>query len=709
LHTIFEGYQTSIPIWVYIILFCLTSALAWWSYKDLGSRTSLLKYLLIGLRSLVFLILLLVLINPVLLRETQTKIKPHIAVLLDNSKSMTVTKGKYQGKKTYDQIVKNLQLSDTSDVHYDLFKFDQKVNPLKNTDSLNFKGNETNLNNAFNIIEQSDQSFEGVLLLSDGIFTLGRNPSYAASHLNVPVYTVGMGDTTHMNDIVLQHVETNTKAYLHTISPINVTLLNDGFPNKNITIDLKRDGKVIAQKSIHTSANKSSHNVEFDIKPQKTGIQQYEVAIPKLQGEWTSANNQKIFTLNVLNDKIKILDLAFEIHPDVKTIRSILETDKSIQIYERTWISGNRFLGGNLPTKADSLDLIILHGFPNSKMPTSIINKVYDLSKDKPVLLITTPLTDFNKLNNLYKGTLPLVFQKNSHFLDVDVRVNNKQRDQSILDLPTVDYSKLPNVKAFMGNAKPAIGSKILYLANYHNAQTNNPLLAIRTVGNKRVSEINFFNFYKWYQDPESNIRPFAISLINNVVKWTSTSPDNRLLKINPVKKVFNESDNAVLTATLHNQNGELENQANIAVQIHKMGDSPQNYSMENEGLGQYKLSLGNLPKGIYEFKATAKKGNMTMGTQNGQFSVGATSSEFINTTRNDAMLKFIAQSTGGKYFPFDQSKAVHAEMEQKGLFKPEIKTTDNRLYLYRSVWWFVIIVLLLTSEWGIRKYLALP
>ena len=684
------------------------SAIAWWSYKDLKSKSGLIRYVLISLRSLVFFVLILLLLNPVFNKRTEKKLKPTIAVLLDNSKSMSIHKGDYNGKDSYKNVLNELGLHDSSDVHYDIWGFDRNIYSI-NPDSLKLTGSETNLSDAFQKIGQSNRTYKAVIILTDGIFTIGRDPTYQASHLKSPLFTIGMGDTVHLNDVVLQNIQVNEKTYLNTITPVHVTVLNDGYPNKNISVELLHNNNIIDSKVIHTTGDKSSHTLQFNIKPDKTGIQQYEINIPELKGEWTGENNKKVINLDVLNNKIKILDLAFEIHPDVKTIRSILEVDKSIDLYNRTWLGGKNMIGGNIPTQVDSLDLVILQGFPNKKTSPAFKEKIYNLIKDKPTLFVTTPQTDQKGLSTLLKGQVPIIFHRNNRGYEVRPAIDPNQKDHAILDLPAIKYDQLPEIKTPLRNAEPALGSKVLYTATYHDSPVNTPLLAVRTIGNKRTSEINFYNFYKWYQDPNGNTRDYITSLINNMVKWTSSSPDTRLLIVAPVNKVFSGSEDAILTGILQNESGDPDDKARIEVTLTNQNGEKRTYTMNNHGSGQYRLNFGKLPEGIYQYEAEAQKNTVTIDTQKGQFSVGSISAEFINTTRNDAMLKLISKSTGGEYFPFNKASGIREAIRQKGVLNPDIKSIDKRFYLYRSPWWFIVVLLLLTSEWGIRKYLALP
>jgi hypothetical protein len=130
---------------------------------------------------------------------------------------------------------------------------------------------------------------------------------------------------------------------------------------------------------------------------------------------------------------------------------------------------------------------------------------------------------------------------------------------------------------------------------------------------------------------------------------------------------------------------------------------------MENEGAGEYQLNLGTLPEGLYSFKAVAKKENRTLGTQNGEFAVARSNAEFINTKRNERLLRQLSQRTGGFYLPFDSLSDFWSQLNEQGLLEQTKEIETTFWYPYQHLFWFILVVVLLSAEWIFRKYLSLP
>ena len=701
------AYHSTLAVIVLVALFPAAAVLAWWSYRRPVALSDTMRYLLIGLRTLAFWLILVVLLNPVFRMTHTWNEKSNIAVLLDNSASVTIKKGAYQGIRDFRSVVKSLRLSDTSRVHYHIYAFSKNIRKAS-PDSLKFNGQDTDLDNALKSLTQQDQNYKAIVLVSDGISTYGPDPTYTVSELNTPVFTVAVGDTSYERDVIVESVVHPDKAYKDSPTPINVTVLNDGFPGRKIDVQLLRDGHIVDHKTIQTSGQRSSSTVNFSVKPTHTGQQQYEINIPALKEESNKRNNHRYLTLNVLDNQTRVLDIAFEIYPDVKTVRTILGQDKGIKLESRTWISGNTFIGGKLPTKTDSLNLIILQGYPNPSIPVSTRNEIRQLIQNKPVVLLATPEMDISQADQSLRAVLPLIGPAKFIPMDISVKENQAEKGHPVLDLPHVeDQDSSPFWYGPITHVNPSQGAHVLLKADYHGQATNSPILGLRTVGNRRLAELLAFGYYHWYQLP-GKTQDYVTKLISNIVKWTATQPDNRLLRLRPSQTVYDESEPVVFNATLNNQNGQPEDGAVIELTISGNQYNAHHFTMGHTGSGQYGVRIGTLPEGRYHYKATARKQEIPAGKASGEFVVGSKGTEFVNTQRNDGLLRYISKTTGGLFYTWKEAGSVVSGLKDKGLMNVTQKTEEASYPLHQSPWWFIAALILLTSEWVLRKVKAL-
>ncbi|MEX2641366.1 MAG: vWA domain-containing protein [Balneolales bacterium] len=708
MNIVFEGFSTAVNVFFIGALLIISVGISYWTYKNTGGLSGTVRGVLISLRALVFVILFLLLLNPVFHIEREELIKPEIAVLLDNSQSTVIEKGEYAGEEAYRQVIDDLGLGDTSQVRFTTYAFDSGFFPA-GVDTLRFNGSGTDINQALTGFREQQGDEQAVILISDGIFNRGRDPTYAAGRYTLPVFTVALGDTSRLDDVVVQNVSSNGSGYKNTESPAVATILNNGFADTDVTVQLRRDGQVVDEQVIHSDQRQSVSDVRFEITLDEVGLQQYEIHIPEIQGEWTTANNQEVFSIEVLDDKIRIMQLAFEVHPDVRSLRSILREDDSIDLDHRTWISGDRFINGAFPQNPDTLDLIILQGFPSPAIPASLLEQVREFTRELPVLFLSAPLMDYSLFTSLYGDAMPVRAESNGDKREIRPQVNADHREHPVLDLPAADLDRAPPLFAPVQGLSATSAANVLMNAAFRNGEAAIPFLTARTAGNSRTALLSAHGFYRWFLSPDEQLRAYTTGLINNMVKWTASPPDSRLLDIAPVSNVFEESENVVLDAFLRNETGEAEDDAVIEVELSGEDFSGRFYSMSNQGMGQYRLRIGNLPEGIYRFNAVAKMGNHAMEERSGEFSVGSTNLEFVNTVRNDEFLTYIAGQTGGAFFPFQEADHLTGRLRQDGLLDIQIRMTGRDVAAYQNPLWFIVILILLSAEWIIRKVVALP
>jgi hypothetical protein len=69
----------------------------------------------------------------------------------------------------------------------------------------------------------------------------------------------------------------------------------------------------------------SNHLLLFTDQHTDPGFYEYQINIPGLDDEFTLQNNREQFTVEVLDEKTRIVSLAFEIHPDVGAFRRLMQ------------------------------------------------------------------------------------------------------------------------------------------------------------------------------------------------------------------------------------------------------------------------------------------------------------------------------------------------------------------------------------------------
>lgn len=705
---VFQGFQSVLPVWGYILLLAGAATLSWWTYKGLSTISPYYRYGLITLRSIVFFILLILLLNPLFTTETTYFEKPELLVIMDNSASTSIEKGSYQGIDTYKEVLEELNLADSSQAAFRFFKLDQNI-AASVPDSLTFNGNGTNLYKVYEAINNHQRNAAAAVLISDGIFNQGRDPAFEAANIEIPLYTVALGDTSRQKDLIVENIISNTTGYVNTRHPVEVSVLNNGFAGRTFEVQLKKGDQVIDSRTITSESNLSSHTLNFELYLEEEGLQQYNISIPPGEEEWTDANNKQPFSVDVLDEKQRILSLVFEIHPDAGMIRSILLSDENTLLTTRTWLSGNRFIEGPLETDSDSLDLVVIQGYPGNDLPQALREKISVLLNNIPSVILPTPGGSLPALDRQTNLALPIQQTETVDFTSVNLQTAVEPTAHPVMELPESNLSRMPAVFAPIQNLSLSGGAEMLFSSRFRNTDSAQPLIAVQKAGNLRQTHIAGYGWYRIAQSSNEQDREFVRQLFSNLISWTATKPDDKLLEIRPAQTVFSAEQPIVLNAFLTNESGEDESEASVEISISGEEIQERYYSMNNTGNGQYRLELASLPEGIYTFEAAARKGNRLIDTHKGEFSVSSSNIEYVNTQRNDRLLQQMAQRSGGLFYTYDQANRLWSDLKNNGVLAMEQKVHNTLFYPYRHAFWFILVIALLTAEWMGRKYLALP
>jgi hypothetical protein len=502
-----------------------------------------------------------------------------------------------------------------------------------------------------------------------------------------------------VRDIVVRSVDSPSTGYTDSVHPASVTISQTGFPGQRVTLEVRDgDGVLIDTEKITFSSDRGVITIDLDLPLENEGLQQFSVGISPLESEWSADNNSSFFSVDVSDSKVKILDIAFEHHPDVRLMRSILLQDANIELTTLTkGVSG--FIEEN-NSNFDEYDLIVIHGFSATEAPAGFL----DALKQTPTLYLRKPIS--------YAFTGPsfiLNRSRSREVFQVGFYVNENTSEHPILELGEIGFRDLPPLFSTLDTRVDVPDAVTLLKGTFEDIPGDQPVLSILERGSIRRAELSPWGWYRIYQSPDESERQYVTELFSNLVNWVSNDPNDNRLQIAPVKPVFDPSEEVLIEASLRNESGDPESGAVIEVFVENEQATGRSYSMQAEGQGAYSLSLDNMAPGRYSYSAVARKGDREIDSKTGEFLVNKSNTEFIYTDRNDELLNTLAVETGGAYLPFQQVDELWDILNSNGLTQVRQVETEGYVYPVRSYWWFVVVLLLLAGEWLIRKKYSLP
>jgi len=680
--------------WWLIPLLSISFSITFLFYRNLEwlkQAPNWVKKVLIGLRFSSLFLVLLLLLGILLESISYQEEKPILLSLIDTSSSMRNYKDSATVRKDIEKLSATLNKKFSDKYTINSLTIGEKFGKLKGE---LFKENQSNLNLGFEAIANQyyNRNIGAILFISDGNYNEGVNPIYAAKNIPLaPIFTIGVGDTLPKKDQAIQNISSNDFAFLHAKFPVEIDLEAVKFQNQSSVVKLIHQGKVIASKNIQYTGKAIDHkHITFEVDANNIGFQQYTIQISSLNNEYTYKNNTASFYIEIMDNRNKVLFMAGAPHPDVTALKSTLEKDINIQVQ----------IVNSIQWKDEyaSADMIIWHE-PGVDFSITTLEKIKSLKK--PVFFFIGPNTPNNVLNQLNLG---FNVQASKQIEEVQASV---AQNVNVFEMPT-DISReigfFPPVYVKYGDVNFTKDMDVLLYQKLGNIVKKEPLLFFgkRTQGNFGVFYGEGIWKWKFYEYSKSKDSKVVDQLFQKAFAYLLVKQNNSALHISLPKK-FTTKEEVRIKAEFYNPSMELITSPNIQLELineHKKKSIFQFGVTSN----YYTLPLGTLNAGAYTWKAfTTFDGKKH--EKHGSFIVENQLIEQLDTKANHLLLRQIAANSNGKFFTLKNAQSVIPTIELRediAAVSFEQKTTHN---LLDYVWILLVLVVLLSTEWFIKKW----
>jgi hypothetical protein len=675
------------------------------------------RYLLISLRALALFFLLLLVLEPILRLIKEEGKPPTVAVLVDDSKSMSLTDRLGNRSEIARALLKSDGIQELSKLgRLKFFRFSSGCNAISTPDSLEFNGDATDISTALKELQErgDEENIKAIVLVTDGDYNLGENPIREVSHSEVPIYTVGVGDSSEQKDVLIAKVMTNEIAYAESRVPMDVTIKSSGFNGERVEISLSEGDKTIAQQFVTLREGTWEYPVKFFFVPTGEGTKRYTVSVSKLEGELTAANNVKSVFVRVLKSKMKVLLVAGAPSTDAAFIRRALTEDKNVDLKVLIQKSATEFYEGEFsPLMVTDADCIVLVGFPLLNSREDVFRAVQSAiqQQQKPLLIVLGRNVDAIKLRGLDSNLPFTVGPPTSGEISVSLQVPEKERTHPLMNLngsPNL-WDGLPPIYKTWTTFQTKPEAEILALARAQNVALNEPLLLCRSAAGLRSVAMLGYGVWRWKlltqaSDPSKDVLGLFMS---GAVRWLTTREESKPVRISPTKETFTGGEPVEFGAQVYDRTYRPIDAAEVKIAVRKENETFETI-LTPMGNGRYEGKLEGLGEGGYQFSGTASLSGESLGEDKGKFSVGAQEIEFQETRMNKPLLEQLAYLSAGKYFEPRNISQLPDELERntKLTTKETTRTSEFELWSLSTV--LILIILLFAVEWFLRKQAGL-
>ncbi len=672
------------------LLACIVAGVgyAWLLYSAKSPWTKSTNRMLMGVRAVLVTLLAFLLLGPLLKLIRNDFEKPVWVLLVDDSQSV---------RQGTDSVARNLLRESAADFRTQLAAadYEAELRTLSGTDSLTFSHQQSDLAGPFRKIQNDfeGRNLAGVVLVSDGVYNSGSSPLYL--DYRVPVFSVGVGDTTVRPDLAIRNVGYNKVVYQGNRFPLRVEVLASGIANAAPQVRVRKGGQLIASQT-KTSTGAPLSVFDFEIEARDKGVQRFDVEVVPLPDEKNVQNNRYTVFLEVADGKKRIVLIAPAPHPDIKALEAVIQSQSN---YE--WIV---HIPNVKPTPANwqngQIDLLILHQALNPKM-------IPFLQQAKSASGGVWLITGYETNPRMFAAHgLPFVFENSVQRDEVTPVLNSTFRDFAFGENTGSLIARYPPVSVPFGKFSFPPDAHILLHQRIGSVATARPLLLTWNENEAKRALLLADGLWRWrlseFRETEKT-EAFA-ELTGKLVQYLSTREDRSRFRCFSVRPEFSGAEPVQFESQLYNELLEPIYGNAVQLEITDENNRTERYTYATSP-GNMRYRLGQLPQGVYRYRATTVWNNITETTR-GEFVVNAQSPESQQTTADFRLLQQLSEKTGGQFFALQNFGGVARTIANTPA-KRIIRTDETFQSLLQLKWVFFVLLVLVSVEWFARKFLG--
>jgi len=686
----------SFTIYSFIALIgCLMAglALAWLLYGRSSALPKPLRFALALLRTVTVAMILWLLFSPLIRQVSYILEKPIVIIAQDNSQSVGHIMPAGFDSVKYNKELRQLseELSEKYDVRVYSFS-DQLSQGL----DFSYKGKLTNAAAFLRRLtdEFMNRNVGAVILATDGIFNRGGNPSTDIEMLKAPVYTIALGDTVPKKDVLIANVNANDLVYLDNDFRIEVQVQAYQYDGGQTKLTVLEDGKKIYEEQVKIKGNAFSATIPVQLKATKLGQHRYTISLSAIPGEIAVKNNVEQILIEVIDDRQKILIASAAPHPDIAALKQAIVLNKH---YNVSVLMNEELLKIN----PKDYGLIVLYQLPGLQLDARGLLESIEQA-NIPLWYIIGAQSNISEFNRQQDQVNLSAGNNSLQYIYGDINKN-----LSAFDLDSASRKVIANfdpLQVPFGQLRVSGNSQAILNQRIGKVRTNNPQLFFMNANGRKTGYLIGEGIWKWKltETAENTQAPVFNGLIGKVVQYLTVKDDKRKFKVYPAKNTFDENERIVVNASLYNDSYQPVNTPDVNLQLKDEHGKAYNFTFSRFE-SAYQLDAGVLPPGSYRYTAGTTLGNQKY-TTSGSFFVNAQQAEFQQTVADHQLLYRMSARTNGKMYAPDQLLKLKDELEKSG----QLKTLSYEDRKYEEMiglkWLFVLILLLLSTEWFIRK-----
>ncbi|HUA60493.1 MAG TPA: glutamine amidotransferase [Verrucomicrobiae bacterium] len=358
------------PVWLLAVAILAAAGLLFWHVRRnhgmLGGVRPIAIWLL---ESAMVAVILFLLWHPALSVATLRPQQNVVAVLVDDSRSMSINDSSGTRETAAKKVLQDGLLKSLSDkFQVRLYKFGAEADRIQKDDQLAGTQPATRLGDTLEQVmaESSSMPLGAVVVLSDGADNSGGislDTVAAIRRERIPVHTIGFGREQPDKDVEVEDVVLPARALPQSKLSAVVTLQSYGVKGQKAHLTVKDGGKLLASREIVMRGDGDLQTETLVFNCGDAGPKSFEIGVDPVGGEQNTVNNRVTRLVDVEKRVPRILYVEGEPRWQFKFIRRALDDYKQIELVTMLRTTQNKLYRQGTPDPPEAHELE--DGFPS--------------------------------------------------------------------------------------------------------------------------------------------------------------------------------------------------------------------------------------------------------------------------------------------------------------------------------------------------------
>lgn len=730
----------TVPAWWVLIVLCVGAGLVGYTaYANLAVPLSWRqRSALVGLRIASLLLLVLFLLSPVS-TEPAAMGDSVVPVLIDASRSMRLTDVP-EGRRidhalsvVREQIVPRVE----TELQVDVLTMGDDIQPVDVTTlaSVEPDGARSDLVSALAEVEQryASRTVAGLVLVSDGGDTSGRAMVDVAGEVTFPVYTVGIGAAEAIRDIQVASLTAGAAGVTESVIDVDVSVVSHGRGPEPVELKLLEDGQLVDLQRVTPRDDGVPVRTAFRVSPKTNGATVYTVNIEPEAGEVAIENNRRSVLVQPPGRARRLLMVegapGYE-HTFLKRVwirdtglelDAVVRTGQNDQGEYTFHIQGDSArttaLGAGYPVDRRTLfqyDAVIFANVEGEFFTPDQLELTAAFVEERGgglLALGSLSLTGQGVPRSPVAAVLPLDLSqrgrsRGSQAPDAQldrVTVTSDGLTHPIMQIgstPTENrerWEQLPTLGGSVAVGLPKPGASVLAVVSAPGDETR-PLVSIQRYGRGRSMVFAGEAAWRWKMLRPAADRSYE-RFWGQAARWLSAAAADPVtvsaeggqapgdlvgLDIFVRDDAYRPVVGADPIVRVRTPDGGVDTISPVLV-------DPED--------GRYTARFEASRSGVYQVDVSADDRGARLGSATEWVLVGGVDTELADPRLDSRILQRIADATGGQLLPLSELDTLLQRLLSTASGPPQ-RTRE----LWHSAWSFLLVIILLTGEWSLRR-----